>query len=148
MAEAIEQVEVKPAKKKTNSDGAFWTVGRRKEAIARVRLVQGSGIVTVNDKPLEEVFASNNLAKARVLQPLAVVERQDAFDVSIRVNGGGSQAQLDAIALGIARALKEYDESLRAILKEHHLLTRDQRMKERKKYGLKRARKAPQFSKR
>jgi small subunit ribosomal protein S9 len=147
MAEAMEQTEVRSTKKK-NNDGAFWTVGRRKEAIARVRLAPGSGVVTINDKPLEEVFASNNLAKARVLQPLAIVERQDAFDVSIRVAGGGSQAQLGAIALGIARALKEYDESLRAVLREHHLLTRDQRMKERKKYGLKRARKAPQFSKR
>jgi len=137
--------EVKPKTKK--SDGVFWTVGRRKESVARIRLTLGKGEITVNDKPLEEAYPQQ-LSKLRILSPLAVVERQDAFDISIKVAGGGPQGQLGAIALGIARALKEYDEALRPTLRQHGLLTRDPRMKERKKYGLKRARKAPQFSKR
>lgn len=135
-----------PAKKKT-AEGSYWTVGRRKEAVARIKLSLGSGAITINDQPLEEVYA-NAVEKSIVLAPLAVVERQDAFDISIKVAGGGRKAQLGAIALGVARALKEYDEALRPVLKKHNLLTRDSRMKERKKYGLKRARKAPQFSKR
>lgn len=133
--------------KKKTTDGALWTVGRRKEAIARVKMWQGSGQITVNDRPIEE-FYPKTLEKMVVMAPLAAVERQDTFDISVKVNGGGRKAQLDAIALGIARGLSVYDETLRAALKEHNLLTRDSRMKERKKYGLKRARKAPQFSKR
>lgn len=143
----IESQEATPGAKKSSADGAYWTVGRRKEAIARVRMVQGSGVITVNDRPLEEFFI-RPADKAVVLAPLAVTERQSTFDISVKVAGGGPRAQMGAISLGIARALREYDETLRTSLKEHNLLTRDSRMKERKKYGLKRARKAPQFSKR
>jgi small subunit ribosomal protein S9 len=136
----------KPAKAKT-ADNAYWTVGRRKEAVARIKLALGQGSITINDKPIEEAYASP-IQKSLIMAPLVAVERQAAFDISIKVAGGGQRAQLDAISLGIARALKEYDETLRPILKAQSLLTRDSRMKERKKYGLKRARKAPQFSKR
>lgn len=125
----------------------YWSVGRRKTAIARIKLALGNGDITINDKPLEE-YSIKPIQRSKVLAPLALVERQDAFDVSVKVMGGGRMAQLDAIALGIARALIQYDLALRPQLKQAHFLTRDARAKERKKYGLKRARKAPQFSKR
>lgn len=141
----IEESTPKVTSKVTET--AYWTVGRRKEAIARIKMSQGSGVITVNDKPLEEAYIKQ-VDKATILAPLVAVERLDTFDISIKVAGGGTQAQLDAMSLGIARALREYDENLKGALKAQNLLTRDSRMKERKKYGLKRARKAPQFSKR
>lgn len=147
--EPIEEVEAVEAKKpKAKSDKqAYWTVGRRKTAIARIKMSLGSGEIIVNDKPLEE-FADNPVKKLKIMAPLAATDRQDSFDISVKVSSGGLMAQLDAIAMGIARALLQYDESLRSPLRAQNLLTRDSRMKERKKYGLKRARKAPQFSKR
>ena len=152
MAEVKEekQTEVKnesSAKKQTADKAAYWTVGRRKEAVARVKMSLGKGDITVNDKPLEE-FADTPLKKSKIMAPLALTDRQDTFDISVKVGGGGIIAQLDAIAMGIARGLLAYDETLRSTLKRQRLLTRDSRVKERKKYGLKRARKKPQFSKR
>lgn len=141
-----EEVAEKSAKNSPKSE-FFWTVGRRKEAIARVKMNLGKGSIVINDTELEQ-FAESPLKKAKVMAPLAATDRQDAFDISIKVSGGGVMSQLDAIAMGIARALVEYDETLRPVLRQKGLLTRDSRMKERKKYGLKRARKKPQFSKR
>lgn len=146
----IETTKPEVAKKtstKSNTASAYWTVGRRKEAVARIKMQLGKGEIVINDIPLEE-YASTQLKKAKILAPLAATDRQDAFDISVKVAGGGVSAQLDAIAMGIARALVEYDEVLRPTLRQRGLLTRDSRMKERKKYGLKRARKKPQFSKR
>ena len=128
-------------------DGAYWSVGRRKTAVARVKMQAGKGEIIVNGHPLEEYYAEQ-LVRATVMAPLAAVERQDTFDVSVKVAGGGKMSQAGAIAHGVARALLQYDAVLRPQLKKEKLLTRDSRMKERKKYGLKRARKAPQFSKR
>lgn len=146
MAE-LETTTKAPKAKTLPSSSEYWAVGRRKAAIARVKLVTGKGEITINDKPIEEV-APHALQKAKIMAPLAVSDRQAAFDITIRVTGGGSVAQLDAIALGIARALLQYDKMLRSTLRQAGLLTRDARVKERKKYGLKRARKKPQFSKR
>ena len=126
----------------------FYGTGRRKSSVARVRVYQGSGKITVNDRNLEEYFGLDTL-KAIVRQPLTLTGTNDKFDVICRVTGGGVTGQAGAIRHGIARALLQYDsENLRPILKNAGLLTRDPRMKERKKYGLKAARRAPQFSKR
>lgn len=126
----------------------FYGTGRRKSSVARVRLYQGSGAVTVNDRSLDEYFGLDTL-KAIVRQPLTLTGTDEKFDVVCRVSGGGVTGQAGAIRHGIARALLQYDsENLRLTLKKAGLLTRDPRMKERKKYGLKAARRAPQFSKR
>lgn len=126
----------------------FYGTGRRKSSVARVRLYQGSGVVTVNDRSLDEYFGLDTL-KAIVRQPLTLTGTDEKFDVVCRVSGGGVTGQAGAIRHGIARALLQYDsENLRLTLKKAGLLTRDPRMKERKKYGLKAARRAPQFSKR
>ena len=124
----------------------FNAVGRRKKAIARVRLVPGSGNVVINKRELDNYFGLETL-KMTVRQPL-VLTKTTGFDVLVSVNGGGLTGQSGAIRHGIARALLQYDENLRPVLKKAGLLTRDPRMKERKKYGLKAARRAPQFSKR
>jgi len=122
-------------------------VGRRKTAIARVRLSPGEGRVVINEKePL--AYLGRRALETQVLHPLRVTESLRRFDVSVKVEGGGVSGQAGAVAHGIARALLDYDEELRAALKKAGLLTRDARMKERKKYGLKRARKAPQYTKR
>ena len=122
-------------------------VGRRKTAIARVRVVPGEGRILINEKtPLQ--YLGRRALEMEVLQPLRVTENLRRFDVSVRVEGGGVSGQAGAIAHGISRALAEQDEELRPALKQAGLLTRDARMKERKKYGLKRARKAPQYTKR
>ena len=121
--------------------------GRRKKSVARVRLVAGTGVVTINDRSIDEYFGLETL-KIIVNQPFAATNTENKFDVICNVSGGGFTGQAGAIRHGIARALLEYDESLRAELKQAGYLTRDQRMKERKKYGLKKARRAPQFSKR
>lgn len=126
----------------------FYGTGRRKSSVARVRIYQGSGKVTVNDRSLEDYFGLDTL-KAIVRQPLEITGTNDKFDIVCRVAGGGVTGQAGAIRHGIARALLQYDsENLRTTLKKAGLLTRDPRMKERKKYGLKAARRAPQFSKR
>jgi small subunit ribosomal protein S9 len=121
--------------------------GKRKTAIARVKLVPGGGSVVVNDKPLLEAFPDEPLREV-IFQAFKVTNTLDKFSVAVKVTGGGIAGQASAIRHGIARALVEADEALRPVLRKHGLLTRDARIKERKKYGLKRARKAPQYTKR
>ena len=118
-----------------------------KNAIARVRLIEGKGNITINGKSLDEYFGLETL-KYIVRQPLNVTNTADKFDVICKVQGGGFTGQAGAIRHGIARALLEVNSEYRPVLKANGFLTRDSRMKERKKYGLKKARKAPQFSKR
>ena len=125
----------------------FYGTGRRKESVARVRIYAGTGKVTVNDRDIDDYFGLDTL-KLIVNQPLVLTDTKEKFDIVCRVNGGGVSGQAGAIRHGIARALLQYDESLRPALKKAGFLTRDPRMKERKKYGLKGARRAPQFSKR
>ncbi len=125
----------------------FWGTGRRKKAVARVRLVAGKGAIIVNKRELDDYFGLDTL-KTIVRQPLELTETLGKFDVLVNVQGGGFTGQAGAIRHGIARALTKADESLRPALKKAGFLTRDPRMKERKKYGLKAARRAPQFSKR
>ena len=121
--------------------------GRRKTAIARVRISPGEGRIVINEKtPL--AYLGRRTLEMVVLQPLKVADSLRRFDVSVKVAGGGVSGQAGAIAHGLARALIQFDETLRPQLKKAGLLTRDPRMKERKKYGLKRARKAPQYTKR
>jgi len=125
----------------------FYGTGRRKKSIARVRLVEGSGVITVNGKSLDEYFGTEVL-KVIVKQPLTATNTTAKYDVIAKVVGGGFTGQAGAIRHGIARALNEANSEFRPTLKANGYLTRDPRMKERKKYGLKKARKAPQFSKR
>ena len=125
----------------------FQGTGRRKESIARVRLMAGKGEITVNGKKLDEYFGSDIL-KVIVNQPFAVTNTVGKYDVIVKVIGGGLTGQAGAIRHGISRALVEANDEFRPALKSNGFLTRDPRMKERKKYGLKKARKAPQFSKR
>ena len=126
---------------------AFYGTGRRKKSIARVRLVNGNGNITINNKALDEFLGVETL-KVIVKQPLVATNSLDKFDVIAKVTGGGISGQAGAIRHGIARALLEANSEYRPTLKAAGFLTRDARMKERKKYGLKKARKAPQFSKR
>ena len=125
----------------------FYGTGRRKNAIARVRLVEGNGKITINGKDIDEFFGLETL-KVIVRQPLTVTNTTAKYDVIANVKGGGFTGQAGAIRHGIARALNEANLEYRPALKSNRFLTRDPRMKERKKYGLKKARKAPQFSKR
>ncbi|MDI3257765.1 MAG: 30S ribosomal protein S9 [Kyrpidia sp.] len=125
----------------------YWGTGRRKESVARVRLLPGDGQILVNQRPLDEYFGLETL-KLIVKQPLILTDSLNRYDVRVNVKGGGISGQAGAIRHGIARALLRVDPDLRAPLKKAGLLTRDPRMKERKKYGLKKARRAPQFSKR
>ena len=125
----------------------FYGTGRRKSSIARVRLVEGKGTITINGKDIDEYLGQETL-KVIVKQPLTVTNTVDKYDVICKVQGGGFTGQAGAIRLGIARALLEANSEYRPTLKAAGFLTRDPRMKERKKYGLKKARKAPQFSKR
>ena len=126
----------------------FWGTGRRKKAIARVRLIPaGSGNIVINDRALADYFPQGTLQYI-VKQPLAALEAEAKYDVMVSVIGGGFTGQAGAIRLGIARALLQAEEGCRPTLKKAGFLTRDPRSKERKKYGLKKARRAPQFSKR
>ena len=125
----------------------FYGTGRRKSSIARVRLVEGTGKITINGKDIDEFFGLETL-KVIVKQPLTVTNTTAKYDVIASVKGGGFTGQAGAIRHGIARALNEANSEYRPALKSNGFLTRDSRMKERKKYGLKKARKAPQFSKR
>ncbi len=125
----------------------FQGTGRRKKSIARVSLSEGNGEITVNGKKLDEYFGTEIL-KVIVKQPLTVTNTVEKYNVNCKVVGGGFTGQAGAIRHGIARALNEANSEFRPILKSNGFLTRDPRMKERKKYGLKKARKAPQFSKR
>ena len=136
------------AKKKVVKKVQFWGTGRRKKAIARVRIVPGGeGAITINKRSIDDYFTLGTL-KFVVRQPMELVQMADKYDIFVNVSGGGISGQAGAIRHGVARALIQADASLRPALKAAGFLTRDPRMKERKKYGLHKARKAPQFSKR
>ncbi|MFC1951251.1 30S ribosomal protein S9 [Chloroflexota bacterium] len=121
--------------------------GRRKTSIAQVRLMKGEGVVIINGKPMEESVARKILRDV-IMKPLILTETSNQYNAVVKVAGGGITGQAGAIAHGISRALIKANENLRPVLKKNGMLTRDSRMKERKKYGLKRARKAPQYTKR
>lgn len=125
----------------------YYSTGRRKSAVARVRLYPGDGSIIVNEKPVDQLFSRPHHQRA-IRQPLEVTESTGTYRTEVRVRGGGITGWADAIAHGIARALVVADDGRRKTLRRHGLLTRDARVKERKKYGLKRARKAPQYTKR
>jgi small subunit ribosomal protein S9 len=126
----------------------YYGTGRRKTAVARVRLYpNGNGLITVNGRHAEEYFPRGTLMQT-VRSPLRMLELNDRFNISVKVVGGGVSGQAGAVRHGIARALIRADEEFRSVLRKNGFLTRDPRMKERKKYGLKRARKAPQYTKR
>ena len=125
----------------------YYGTGRRKHSVARVRLVPGEGRIVINKRDMDSYFGLETL-KLIVKQPLVLTETQDRYDVIVNVKGGGTAGQAGAIRHGVARALLKADPELRGALKRAGFLTRDPRMKERKKYGLKAARRAPQFSKR
>jgi small subunit ribosomal protein S9 len=123
------------------------STGRRKAAIARVRLRDGAGVITVNKRPIDDYFPSAT-HRMIITEPLRLVEKDDVYDIDTSMTGGGVSGQAGALRLAISRALIELDPDLRADLKKAGFLTRDSREKESKKYGLKKARKAPQYSKR
>ena len=133
--------------KKATKAAKFYGTGRRKSSVARVYLVPGKGTITINKRDIDEYFGLETL-KVIVRQPLVATENVDKYDVIVTVKGGGFTGQAGAIRHGIARALLTVDADFRPVLKKAGFLTRDPRMKERKKYGLKKARRAPQFSKR
>ena len=126
---------------------SFYGTGRRKKSVARVRIVPGTGVITINKRSIDDYFGLETL-KLIVNQPFEVTETIGKFDIICTVRGGGISGQAGAIRHGLARALLQADETYRPVLKKAGFLTRDPRMKERKKYGLKAARRAPQFSKR
>ena len=130
-----------------NNENYFYGTGRRKSSVARVRLLPGSGNVTINGRAMDEYFGLETL-RMLVRQPLELTGTMGKYDVIVNVVGGGVSGQAGAIRHGITRALIESDETLKSVLKKAGFVTRDPRMKERKKYGLKAARRAPQFSKR
>lgn len=129
------------------SEAQYLGTGRRKESVARVRMMPGDGKIVINGKDMDQYFGLETL-KLIVRQPLVATETEGRFDVIAKVEGGGFSGQAGAIRHGIARALLHADGEYRPVLKRNGYLTRDPRMKERKKYGLKKARRAPQFSKR
>ena len=131
----------------TSAKPYFYGTGRRKKSVARVRLYPGTGVVTINGRNIDEYFGLDTM-KLIVNQPFGVTDTIGKFDVVVNVNGGGFSGQAGAIRHGVARALLSADETYKPLLKKAGFLTRDPRMKERKKYGLKGARRAPQFSKR
>ena len=131
----------------TSAKPYFYGTGRRKKSVARVRIYPGTGMITINGKDVEEYFGLETL-KLIINQPFGVTGTTGKFDIVANVNGGGISGQAGAIRHGVARALLAADEANRPALKQAGFLTRDPRMKERKKYGLKAARRAPQFSKR
>jgi small subunit ribosomal protein S9 len=142
-----DEAEPTPAPRRVIATGPAGATGRRKEAIARVRLVPGSGTWSINGRTLEDYFP-NKVHQQIVNEPLVALDVVDAYDVLVRVQGGGVSGQAGAVRLGIARSLLQTDDEARPPLKKAGYLTRDARAKERKKYGLKKARKAPQYSKR
>ena len=131
----------------TSAKPYFYGTGRRKKSVARVRLYPGTGVVTINGRDIADYFGLDTM-KLIVNQPFGVTDTVGKFDVVVNVNGGGFSGQAGAIRHGVARALLSADETYKPLLKKAGFLTRDPRMKERKKYGLKGARRAPQFSKR
>ena|SRR5688572_20201484 len=126
----------------------FYGLGRRKSSSARARLMSGKGVITVNDKPAASYFCDNEAWLAEIVQPLQLIGKEKAFDISLRVDGGGLAGQVDACKLAISKALSNMNDDLRGTLKKAGLLKRDPREKEPKKYGLRSARKREQFSKR
>ncbi len=126
---------------------SYTATGKRKESVARVRLVPGSGKITVNDKDFNEYFG-REAVKTSIVEPLKLTGTDSVYDVIADIDGGGTTGQAGALRHGISKALLEINSEYRAILKKEGFLTRDSRIKERKKYGLKKARKRPQFSKR
>ncbi len=133
---------------KTASNNYFYALGRRSRASARVRIMGGKGAITINDKTAEEYFSGSDYILHELTKPFVVLDKEGQFDVSVKVNGGGHSGQADAIQLGIAKALALVNEDYRGTLKRADLLGRDPREKERKKFGLKGARKQRQFTKR
>ena len=131
----------------TSAKPYFYGTGRRKKSVARVRIVPGTGVITINGRDIDEYFGLETM-KLIVNQPFATTGTEGKFDIIARVNGGGFSGQAGAIRHGLSRALVAADEANKPALKAAGFLTRDPRMKERKKYGLKAARRAPQFSKR
>ncbi len=130
------------------SNAYFYGLGRRKSATARARLVGGKGVITINGKPATDYLDGNTTLLAELTDPLALVGKQKEFDVSLVVSGGGTSGQVDAAKSAIAKAIAEMDETQRGTLKKAGFMKRDPREKERKKYGLRSARKREQFSKR
>ncbi len=126
----------------------FYGLGRRKSATARVRLTSGKGVVTINDKPALEYFNGNETFTYNLMEPLRLLQKTEDFDLSLKLDGGGHSAQVDACKLAISKALSAMNEDLRSTLKKSGLLKRDPREKERKKPGLRSARRKEQFSKR
>lgn len=129
-------------------DSYFYALGRRKSATARVRLQGGKGIITINGQPAADYLADSKYLLAKLQQPFSVLDQENKFDISVVVSGGGHDGQVEAIRLGIAKALVLMNEDLKSTLKRADLLGRDSREKERKKFGLKGARKQRQFTKR
>ncbi|HUO03720.1 MAG TPA: 30S ribosomal protein S9 [Candidatus Binataceae bacterium] len=125
----------------------IWTTGRRKSAVARVRMLPGSGAIKINERTLEDYFPRDT-SRMRIMEPFEVTETKDKYDVMVSVSGGGVSAQADAVRLGISRALLAVVETARPTLRKGGMLTRDPREVERKKYGRHKARKQPQYSKR
>lgn len=126
----------------------FYALGRRKSATARVRLMDGKGTITINDKPAEEYFANSGFLLNELTKPFSALEQENKFDITVKVTGGGHAGQIDAIRLGIAKALVELNGDFKNTLRRAELLGRDPRERERKKFGLKGARKQRQFTKR
>ena len=129
------------------ADVKYYGTGRRKSSVARVYLSAGKGEITINGRSIDDYFGTEIL-KTIVRQPLVITDTEGKFDINVTVKGGGTTGQAGAVRHGISRALLEADADFRPVLKKEGFLTRDPRMKERKKYGLKKARRAPQFSKR
>jgi small subunit ribosomal protein S9 len=129
-------------------DNYFYALGRRKSSTARVRLMSGKGVITVNGQTAEEYFASSKYLLGKLQQPFVTLDQVNKFDVSVKVAGGGHQGQAEAIRLGISKAFVILNEDYKSTLKRADLLSRDSREKERKKFGLKGARKQRQFTKR
>jgi small subunit ribosomal protein S9 len=132
----------------TQDNKYFYGVGRRKSAVARVRLYPGQGNIVVNNRSAQDYFGGRDVFQTVISEPLRLTNTFDRFNLQVRVVGGGQSGQADAIRHAISRALVDFDQELRPVLKQSGLLTRDARVKERKKVGLKRARKAPQYTKR
>jgi small subunit ribosomal protein S9 len=129
-------------------DSYFYSLGRRKSSTARVRLQGGKGVITINGKPADEYFASSKYLLSKLQQPFVTLDNVNKFDVSVVVSGGGHEGQAEAIRLGISKAFVVMNEDLKSTIKRADLLSRDSREKERKKFGLKGARKQRQFTKR
>ena len=126
----------------------FYALGRRRSSSARVRVMPGKGTIIVNEKPASDYFADSSYILATLVEPFVALDKDGQYDVSVRVNGGGHSGQADAIKLGIARALAQVSEDYKSTLRRAEMLGRDPREKERKKFGLKKARKQRQFTKR